>query len=149
MLCSQDSFATRRASIANLDVVTVEVLASLLTGRLVVGRVGELPAPPSPTRLGMRVIVAPGDVAPIEIDHPALFLSKPGAGALAAARTAEADEAACRMEGVRRAVAAIPNDRAMPNWRRRLVAGQVPSLRSRPAFRLSMSAGAETRRYGN
>ena len=63
----------------------------------------------------MRVIVAPGDVAPIEIDHPALFLSKPGAGALAAARTAEADEAACRMEGVRRAVAAIPNDRAMPN----------------------------------
>jgi hypothetical protein len=61
----------------------------------------------------MRVIVAPGDVALIEIDHPALFLSKPGAGALAAARTAEADEAACRMEGVRRAVAAIPNDRAM------------------------------------
>jgi hypothetical protein len=100
MLCSQDSFATRRASIANLDVVTVEVLASLLTGRLVVGRVGELPAPPSPTRLGMRVIVALGDVAPIEIDHPALFLSNPGAGALAA-RTAEADEAACRMEGVR------------------------------------------------
>jgi hypothetical protein len=129
MLCSQDSFATRRASIANLDVVTVEVLASLLTGRLVVGRVGELPAPPSPTRLGMRVIVAPGDVAPIEIDHPALFLSKPGAGALAAARTAEADEAACRMEGVRRAVAAIPNDRAIPNWRLRLVAGQMPSLR--------------------
>jgi hypothetical protein len=67
MLCSQDSFATRRASIANLDVVTVEVLASLLTGRLVVGRVGELPAPPSPTRLGMRVIGAP--VAPIEIHH--------------------------------------------------------------------------------
>jgi hypothetical protein len=56
----------------------------------------------------MRVIVAPGDVAPIEIDHPALFLSKRGAGALAAARTAEADEAACRMEGVRRAVAATP-----------------------------------------
>jgi len=68
-----------------------------------------------PEQAVMRVIVAPGDVAPIEIDHPALFLSKPGAGALAAARTAEADEAACRMEGVRRAVAAIPNDRAMPN----------------------------------
>jgi hypothetical protein len=46
------------------------------------------------TRLGMRVIVAPADVAPVEIDHPALFQSKPGAGALAAARTAEADEAA-------------------------------------------------------
>jgi hypothetical protein len=46
------------------------------------------------TRLGLRVIVAPSDVAPIEIAHPVLFLSKPGAGALAAARTAEADEAA-------------------------------------------------------
>ena len=55
----------------------------------------------------MRVIVAPGDVAPIEIDHPALFLSKRGAGALGAARTAEADEAAGRMEGVRRAVPMI------------------------------------------
>jgi lipoprotein-anchoring transpeptidase ErfK/SrfK len=45
------------------------------------------------TRLGLRVIVAPTDVAPVEIAHPALFPSKPGAGALAAARTAEADEA--------------------------------------------------------
>jgi len=45
------------------------------------------------TTLGMRVIVAPRDVAPIEIAHPALFLSKPGAGASAAARTAEAEEA--------------------------------------------------------
>src|SRR4030081_681575 len=46
------------------------------------------------TKLGLRVIVAPTDAAPIEIAHPVLFLSKPGAGALAAARTAEADEAA-------------------------------------------------------
>jgi L,D-transpeptidase catalytic domain len=46
------------------------------------------------TRLGMRVIVAPSDVAPLEITHPILFQPKPGAGALAAARTAEADEAA-------------------------------------------------------
>jgi hypothetical protein len=33
-------------------------------------------------------------VAPLEITHPVLFQPKPGAGALAAARTAEADEAA-------------------------------------------------------
>src|SRR5271166_5236551 len=46
------------------------------------------------TRLGMRVIVAPSDVEPVEIVHPVLSLSKPGAGALAAARTSEADEAA-------------------------------------------------------
>ena len=46
------------------------------------------------TKLGLRVIVAPTDAAPIEIAHPVLFLPKPGAGVLAAARTAEADEAA-------------------------------------------------------
>jgi hypothetical protein len=45
------------------------------------------------TLLGLRVIVSPTDVAPVEIVHPALFPSKPGAGALAAARTVEADEA--------------------------------------------------------
>jgi L,D-transpeptidase-like protein len=46
------------------------------------------------TTMGMRVIVAPGDVAPVEIAHPLLFQPKPGAAALAAARTAEAQEAA-------------------------------------------------------
>jgi hypothetical protein len=53
------------------------------------------------TRLGLRVIVAPTDVAPIEIAHPVLLLSKPGAGALAAARTAEADEAARKADQAR------------------------------------------------
>jgi hypothetical protein len=46
------------------------------------------------TATGMRVIVAPTDVAPVEIAHPVLFQPKPGAGALAAARSAEAEEAA-------------------------------------------------------
>ena len=46
------------------------------------------------TRMGMRVIVAPTEVAPNEIVHPALFAPKPVDAALAAARTAEADEAA-------------------------------------------------------
>jgi len=46
------------------------------------------------TTMGMRVIVAPGDVAPVEIAHPLLFQPKPGAAALAASRTAEAQEAA-------------------------------------------------------
>jgi hypothetical protein len=46
------------------------------------------------TTMGMRVIVAPGNVAPIEIAHPVLFQPKPGAAALAASRTAEAQEAA-------------------------------------------------------
>ena len=45
------------------------------------------------TAMGMRVIVAPGDVAPVELAHPLLFQPKPGAAALAASRTAEAQEA--------------------------------------------------------
>jgi hypothetical protein len=53
------------------------------------------------TRLGMRVIVAPSDVAPIEISHPALFQSKPAAAALAAARAAEADEAGRKADQAR------------------------------------------------
>ena len=44
------------------------------------------------TSMGMRVIVAPSDVAPVEIVHPLLFQSKPSAAAFAAARTAEAQE---------------------------------------------------------
>jgi L,D-transpeptidase catalytic domain len=46
------------------------------------------------TAKGMRVIVAPTDVAPVELAHPLLFQPKPGAGAVAAARAAEAQEAA-------------------------------------------------------
>jgi L,D-transpeptidase catalytic domain len=59
------------------------------------------------TRLGLRVIVAPTDLAPIEIAHPALFQSKPGAAALAlvAARNAEADEAARKADQARLAAA--------------------------------------------
>src|SRR5262249_43055446 len=46
------------------------------------------------TRMGMRVIVAPGDAALIDIAHPTLLVSQSRAAALAAARAAEADEAA-------------------------------------------------------
>src|SRR5215208_5395683 len=45
------------------------------------------------TAKGMRVIVTPNDVAPVEIVHPLLFEPKPGAAALVAARAAQADEA--------------------------------------------------------
>jgi lipoprotein-anchoring transpeptidase ErfK/SrfK len=53
------------------------------------------------TELGLRVIVAPTDVAPAEMAHPVLLFSKPGAGALAAARTAEADEASRKADQAR------------------------------------------------
>ncbi len=53
------------------------------------------------TRMGLRVIVAPGDVEPVTIVHPALFVPKPGAGAVAAARAAEADEAGRKADQAR------------------------------------------------
>ncbi|MGZ3296585.1 MAG: L,D-transpeptidase family protein, partial [Xanthobacteraceae bacterium] len=58
------------------------------------------------TRLGLRVIVAPTEVAPVEIAHPALLLSKPGAGALAAARIAEANKATRKADQAKRAAGA-------------------------------------------
>jgi hypothetical protein len=53
------------------------------------------------TRMGTRVILAPGDAAPVEIAHPALFAPKPGAAALAAARAAEANEATRKADQAR------------------------------------------------
>src|SRR4051812_18627239 len=57
------------------------------------------------TTMGIRVIVAPGDVAPVELAHPLLFQPKPGAAALAATRTAEAQETASKAVKVRLAAA--------------------------------------------
>jgi lipoprotein-anchoring transpeptidase ErfK/SrfK len=45
------------------------------------------------TRMGMRVIVAPSDIAPVEISHPALFQGNSNAAPLAAARASEMHEA--------------------------------------------------------
>jgi hypothetical protein len=64
------------------------------------------------TRLGMRVIVAPTDVAPIEITHPALFSRKPGAGAVAAARATDAAAAASKADQARLVVAAATREAA-------------------------------------
>jgi L,D-transpeptidase-like protein len=64
------------------------------------------------TRLGMRVIVVPSDVAPIEIAHRALFLPKPGAGAFAAALAAEADEAARKADQARLAAVTASREAA-------------------------------------
>jgi lipoprotein-anchoring transpeptidase ErfK/SrfK len=62
------------------------------------------------TQMGLRVIVAPADVAPVEIDHPVLFQARPGAGALAAARVAEANEAAKKVEQARGAAGVAYRD---------------------------------------
>src|SRR6516225_1231658 len=64
------------------------------------------------TKLGMRVIIAPTSVAPAEIAHPALFTTKPGADALASARTAEADEAARKAAAAKQAAAPASREAA-------------------------------------
>ncbi len=64
------------------------------------------------TRLGMRVIVAPTDVTPIEIAHPALFMPKPGANALAAVRSAEAEDVASKAATARHAAVTASRDAA-------------------------------------
>jgi hypothetical protein len=64
------------------------------------------------TRLGMRVIVAPGDAAPVEIAHPVLFPAKSEASVLAAARAAEADEAAKKADQVRLVAVAASREAA-------------------------------------
>jgi hypothetical protein len=53
------------------------------------------------TKLGMRVIVAPSDVAPVFIAHPALFEPRPDARDAAAARVSEAEEAAKKADQAR------------------------------------------------
>jgi hypothetical protein len=64
------------------------------------------------TATGMRVIVAPSDVAPVEIVHPLLFQPKPGAAALAAVRTAEVQEASRKATEARLAVGAAVRNAA-------------------------------------
>jgi hypothetical protein len=57
-------------------------------------------------------VVAPSDPAPVEIIHPALFPTQPGAGTLAATRAAEADEAARRADQARLATVTASRDAA-------------------------------------
>ncbi len=58
------------------------------------------------TPMGMRVIVAPNDLVPVELTSPPLFPSKPGVEAQAKARTAEADEAVRNSDRARLVVSA-------------------------------------------
>ena len=64
------------------------------------------------TRLGMRVIVAPADVAPVDVVHPALFPMTPGAGTAAASRLAEADAAARKADAARLAAVTASREAA-------------------------------------
>jgi len=65
------------------------------------------------TALGMRVIVAPNDVAPVAIEHPILFQPKAGPSAAAASAAAAAvDETASKADQVRLAAATASGEAA-------------------------------------
>jgi hypothetical protein len=57
------------------------------------------------TQLGLRVIVAPTDVAPAEIAHPLLSQPKPAVDTIVAARIADSDQAAKKADQARLAAA--------------------------------------------
>ena len=64
------------------------------------------------TQLGMRVIIAPGGAAPVEIAHPALFSPTPDAGAHADALAAEAAAAARKADEARLAASTAAREAA-------------------------------------
>jgi L,D-transpeptidase-like protein len=64
------------------------------------------------TKLGMRVIIAPHDVDPVEISHPALFQPKPDAGAHAALLATEAADAAKTADAARLTATTAQRDAA-------------------------------------
>jgi hypothetical protein len=64
------------------------------------------------TKLGMRVIIAPHDVAPVDVTHPALFQPNPDAGAHAALLATEAADAAKKADAARLAAVTAQRDAA-------------------------------------
>jgi L,D-transpeptidase-like protein len=64
------------------------------------------------SKVGMRVIVSPGDIAPVAIADPALFQPKADIAAVAATRAAEAEQAAAKAERARLAAVAAGREAA-------------------------------------
>ena len=64
------------------------------------------------TKLGMRVIIAPADAAPVDIAHPALFEPKPDAGAHATLLATEAADAAKKADAARLAAVTAAREAA-------------------------------------
>jgi hypothetical protein len=90
------------------------------------------------TRLGMRVIIAPGDAAPVEIAHPALFSPNPDAGAHAAALAAEATEAARKANEARFAAVSAAREAA----RAAVPVRRLEDLKARAETQLAVAEAA-------
>ena len=96
------------------------------------------------TKLGMRVIVAPSDVAPVEISHPALFQPAPGVGAIAAARAAEAAEAVHNADQARAAVRTAIRDVAKATAKMRSAENQRAKAEAQYATLQNSAASADS-----
>ena len=90
------------------------------------------------TGVGMRVIIAPHDVAPVEIAHPALLSPKPDGAAHAAALAAEASEAARKADAARIAAATAEREAA----RARLALRVKENLKTRTEAELASAEAA-------
>ena len=85
------------------------------------------------TQLGLRVIVSPTDVAPVEIAHPALFSPKPGTSALAAARAAEAEDAILKANQARLAAVIAAREAARAMVPVRVAENLLARIKGQPA----------------
>ena len=93
---------------------------------------------------GIRMIVAPDDVTPLEIAHPLLLQPKPGAAALAAARATEAQEATRKAAEAR---SAAGKARGRPRRRKRRCARRrTSSAGPRPNWRRPRASSAPASR---
>jgi hypothetical protein len=90
------------------------------------------------TNVGMRVIIAPHDVAPVEIAHPALFSPKPDAGAHSAALASEAAEAARKADAAKTALASAEREAA----RARLALRTKENLKTRAEAEVAAAEAA-------
>ena len=88
------------------------------------------------TKLGMRVIIAPHDVDPVDITHPVLFQPKPDAGAHAALLATEAADAAKTADAARLAAVTAQREAAAAT-------GQIRKLNSLKARADAQLAAAD------
>src|SRR5262252_9850150 len=98
------------------------------------------------TKLGMRVIVAPGDAEPVEVIHPALFQPKSGADVVAAARAAEAEEAARKADQARLAAVAAVREAAVAAENARVAAAEAARKAARDLEPMSVFISRKTQR---
>ena len=87
------------------------------------------------TKVGMRVIIAPGDAAPVTIAHPILFPPTSSANTEAAAKAAaaEADEAASKVDQARLAAATATREAARASVTMRVQ--EIRSAKQKPRLR--------------